>query len=176
MPRRAPESGSVTLSTWPAGAAKSTRFDTGVPAAPEGTPASSFSAVSAGLLVLSRTGASLTAVTSMVTVATLESTWPSLALNWNDSNPVPDWLAGGTYVTWFPGRVWGTVVIRVPAWVAPSWSSPPEAGSAVMMNVRGSASGSVAPRVIVLAVSSFVVTVWSLATGGWLNWMVTDFA
>src|SRR6185312_16247427 len=58
-PSSAPASGSVTLSTCPAGLAKSTRLDTRVPTAPDGAPASSLTAFNVGLLALSRTGAVL---------------------------------------------------------------------------------------------------------------------
>ena len=69
MPSSAPLSTSVTLSTWPAGRAKSTRVETSVPTAPEGAPESSFWAARVGLLVLSSTGASLTAVTVRLAVS-----------------------------------------------------------------------------------------------------------
>ena len=59
IPVRAPASGSLTLSTWPAGLAKSTRLDTRVPTAPEGAPASSATGSRAGLLPASRVGALL---------------------------------------------------------------------------------------------------------------------
>src|SRR5580765_8202818 len=59
MPSLAPTSGSMTLSTCPAGEAKSTRLDTRVPTAPEGVPASSLTASSTGAFVASRVGALL---------------------------------------------------------------------------------------------------------------------
>ena len=61
MPSWAPVSGSVTLSTWPTGDAKSTNDETSVPTAPLGTPESSFCAVSVGLFVESSVGAELVA-------------------------------------------------------------------------------------------------------------------
>ena len=64
MPKSAPRLGSVTLSTWPAGTAKSTRLDTSVPTAPDGAPGSSFSAVSTGLLLASRVGAVFAGITT----------------------------------------------------------------------------------------------------------------
>ena len=57
IPSSAPVSGSVTLSSCPAGEAGSTSEETSVPTAPDGAPASSLIAVSAGLFVLSSTGA-----------------------------------------------------------------------------------------------------------------------
>ena len=57
MPKSAPLSTSVTLSTWPAGTAKSTKLETSVPTAPTGAPASSLIAVRTGLRLASRTGA-----------------------------------------------------------------------------------------------------------------------
>src|SRR6185369_16456755 len=60
MPSTAPASTSVTLSTWPAGEAKSTSDDTSVPTAPAGAPASSATAAPTGLFVASSTGASFT--------------------------------------------------------------------------------------------------------------------
>ena len=62
-PKSAPRLGSVTLSTWPAGRAKSTRLETNVPTAPTGAPASSLIAVSTGLLLASRTGAVFAGIT-----------------------------------------------------------------------------------------------------------------
>src|SRR3954453_18250555 len=56
-PSLAPASGSATLSTWPAGATKSTRLDTKVPTAPKGAPASSLTAPSTGVFVASSVGA-----------------------------------------------------------------------------------------------------------------------
>ena len=64
MPRSAPASTSVTLSTGPTGLAKSTRALTRVPTAPAGAPASSATVASAGDLLASSTGASLTLVTT----------------------------------------------------------------------------------------------------------------
>jgi len=62
MPSSATESASVTLSSWPAGTAKSTRLDTSVPTAPTGAPASSLIVTNVGLLPASSTGALLVAV------------------------------------------------------------------------------------------------------------------
>src|SRR4029078_9384991 len=61
-PSSAPASGSVTLSTWPAGLAKSTRLETRVPTAPDGAPASSFTEVSVGVLLALSVGATLAKV------------------------------------------------------------------------------------------------------------------
>src|SRR4051812_37120658 len=88
MPSSGAESTSVTLSTWPDGEAKSTRADTGVPTAPTGGPASSFSAVRTGNFDASSTGASLTALTVMETVAAAESIVPSLTVNLKLSEPL----------------------------------------------------------------------------------------
>ena len=66
MPSSAPLSTSVTLSTCPAGDAKSTSVDTSVPTAPDRCAESSPWAVSVGLLLLANTGASLTALTVIV--------------------------------------------------------------------------------------------------------------
>ena len=79
-PKSAPRLGSVTLSTWPAGRAKSTRLETNVPTAPTGAPASSLIAVSTGLLLASSTGASLTAFTvrAAVSVAVEKAVVPPL--------------------------------------------------------------------------------------------------
>src|SRR5262245_29630767 len=57
MPSWAPVSTSVTLSTWPAGDAKSTRLETRAPTAPDGPPGSSASVPRLGVLDGSRTGA-----------------------------------------------------------------------------------------------------------------------
>ena len=57
MPSLAPASESVTLSTCPAGTAKSTSVDTSVPTAPEGAPAFWLSGASTGLLEAFNTGA-----------------------------------------------------------------------------------------------------------------------
>ena len=65
MPSSAPVSGSVTLSTWPDGLAKSTRLEISVPAATPltGAPASSSTAPSTGDRAASSTGASLAGAT-----------------------------------------------------------------------------------------------------------------
>ena len=65
MPVCAPLSTSVTLASGPP---KSTSAETRVPVAPTGMPASSFTGASTGLLLASSTGASLMAVTMMVSV------------------------------------------------------------------------------------------------------------
>lgn len=74
MPSKAPASGSVTLSTWPDGEAKSTRLETSVPTAPTGAPESSFCAVRTGLFALSSDGAVL------VTNGVIFTTKPSVPL------------------------------------------------------------------------------------------------
>ncbi len=61
LPVRAPLSASLTLSTCPAGVAKSTRLDTRLPTAPDGAPASSTVVASAGLFEASSVGAVLAA-------------------------------------------------------------------------------------------------------------------
>ena len=66
--RSAPLSTSLTLSTR-RGKAKSTRAEISVPAAPEGYAGISFIGDRVGLLVLSSTGASLTAVTVRLAVS-----------------------------------------------------------------------------------------------------------
>ena len=83
MPSWAPASGSATLSSPPAGAAKSTRLATRVPTAPTGAPASSLTAMSAGEAAVSRTGASLTGVTVMDTVSVSVSAPPAPVLPWS---------------------------------------------------------------------------------------------
>jgi len=69
MPNNAPLFKSVTLSSWPAGTSKSTKFEISVPTAPDGAPESSFCAVSIGLLVSSNIGASLSASTVRLAVS-----------------------------------------------------------------------------------------------------------
>src|SRR3990170_6129818 len=71
MPSLAPASESVTLSTCPAGTAKSTRADTSVPTAPEGAPAFWLSGASTGLLEAFNTGAWLAAIASSPATATM---------------------------------------------------------------------------------------------------------
>ena len=97
IPSNAPLSTSLTLSTCPAGEAKSTRAETSVPTAPEGAPESSFWAVKAGLLVLSNTGASLTALTVMVATTVLppRPASPLAVEAWTVKLPLPLKLAVG---------------------------------------------------------------------------------
>ncbi len=85
--------------------------------------------------------------TLTVTVATLESSSPSLALNVNVSRPVKP--PSGVYVTS------GAVPESVPfdGWFTIEYT-------------RSSPSGSVATSVIATGVSSSVITSWSSATGG----------
>ena len=80
MPSSAPVSTSLTLSTWPAGLAKSTRLETRVPTAPEGAPASSATVASAGDWLAFSTGASLTAVPVKFLVPVRAGATPSLTL------------------------------------------------------------------------------------------------
>ena len=91
MPVRAPASTSVTLSRPPAGGLRSTSADTRVPTAPTGAPASSFTAVSAGAAAALSTGASLTAVTTMlaVSVAVEKAVVPPLVMVEALPPPVP---------------------------------------------------------------------------------------
>ena len=70
MPSSAPLSTSVTLSTWPAGGEVDQGRDERAHG-PGGAPESSFWAARVGLLVLSSTGASLTALTVMVALTVL---------------------------------------------------------------------------------------------------------
>jgi hypothetical protein len=80
MPSSALLSTSPTLSTSPEGLAKSTRLETSVPTAPEGAPGSSATVASAGDLLASSTGASLTGVPVKLLVPVMASATPSLTL------------------------------------------------------------------------------------------------
>src|SRR5262245_6265907 len=59
----------MTLSRPPAGTARSTNSDTGVPTAPTGTGASSLTLRNTGLLLASSSGASLTGLTKRLAVS-----------------------------------------------------------------------------------------------------------
>src|SRR5437773_1192606 len=96
------------------------------------------------------TGASFTAATVIVTVATFESRLPSFALNVKLSGPLQ--FASGVYVSA------GGIPLNVPC-----------VGPLTITYVSGEPSTSVAPSVIALAVSSSVVTASSLATGASLT-------
>ncbi len=110
MPSSAPLSTSVTLSTCPAGEAKSTKLETSVPTAPDGAPESSFCAVSVGLLLLSSTGASFTALTVMVAAAVLppRPASPLAVEAWTVKLPLPLKFAVGVNLS--PALPWAKVM------------------------------------------------------------------
>src|SRR4051794_13978599 len=98
MPVRGLASTSLTLSRPPAGGVRAASAETSVPTGPAGAPASSLSALRAGLLVASSSGASLTAVIVMSKVWGGLSSTPPLA--------VP------------PLSVILSVIVAVPFWLA----------------------------------------------------------
>src|SRR5438128_2696094 len=80
MPTGVALSTSLTLSTPPGAELKSTRDDTSVPTAPDGAPASSATVEPTGVLVASRTGASLTAMPVTDLDPVIAAATPSLTL------------------------------------------------------------------------------------------------
>ncbi len=100
----------MTLSTCPAGDAKSTKLETSVPTAPDGAPASSYWAVSVGLLLLSSTGASFTALTVMVatTVSPPKPASPLEVEAWTAKLPLP--LKSAVGVNFSPALPWAKVM------------------------------------------------------------------
>src|SRR6185295_4482248 len=93
------------------------------------------------------TGVSFTGDTVIDTVAMLESTVPSFALNVKESEPLK--LSAGVYVRFDP------VPVRVP-----------EDGELTMERVKGSEFASDEARTIVIGVSSTVLTDWLPDVGG----------
>src|SRR3989304_932653 len=101
MPSLAPASESVTLSTCPAGTAKSTRADTSVPTAPEGAPVFWLSGASTGLLEAFNTGEWMAAIASSPATATMGMASHKLA-----RNLVVRDMSQISYKCWIVGRTW----------------------------------------------------------------------